>query len=94
MKDIYQVIDTVLISEKATLLQEENNEYVFKVDRNANKLEVKRAIGQLYGKKVATVRTLNCRGKSKRNRRADASRTAHWKKGIVRLKDGETLDLV
>ena len=44
MKDIYQVIDTVLISEKATLLQEENNEYVFKVDRNANKLEVKRAI--------------------------------------------------
>ena len=44
MKDIYQVIDTVLISEKATLLQEKNNEYVFKVDRNANKLEIKRAI--------------------------------------------------
>ena len=94
MKDIYQVIDTVLISEKATLLQEENNEYVFKVDRNANKLEIKRTIEQLFGKKVAAVRTLNCRGKSKRNRRADAGRTAHWKKAIVRLKDGETLDLV
>ena len=94
MKDIYQVIDTVLISEKATLLQEENNEYVFKVDRNANKLKIKRAIEQLFGKKVAAVRTLNCRGKSKRNRRADAGRTAHWKKAIVRLKDGETLDLV
>lgn len=94
MKDIYQVIDTVLISEKATLLQEENNEYVFKVDRNANKLQVKRAIEQLFGKKVAAVRTLNCHGKSKRKRRADAGRTAHWKKAIVRLKDGETLDLV
>ena len=94
MKDIYQVIDTVLISEKATLLQEQNNEHVFKVDRNENKLEIKRAIEQLFGKKVAAVRTLNCRGKSKRNRRADAGRTAHWKKAIVRLKDGETLDLV
>jgi len=94
MKDIYQVIDTVLISEKATLLQEENNEYVFKVAREANKLEIKRAIEQLFGKKVAAVRTMNCSGKKKRNRRADAGRTAHWKKAIVRLKDGESLDLV
>jgi large subunit ribosomal protein L23 len=94
MKDIYQVIDTVLISEKATLLQEENNEYVFKVDRDANKLEIKRAIEQLFGKKVADVRTMNCSGKQKRKRRADAGRTAHWKKAIVRLKDGESLELV
>jgi len=94
MKDIYQVIDTVLISEKATLLQEENNEYVFKVAREANKLEIKRAIEQLFGKKVAAVRTMNCSGKNKRKRRADAGRTAHWKKAIVRLKDGESLDLV
>ena len=94
MKDIYQVIDTVLISEKATLLQEENNEYVFKVAREANKLEIKRAIEQLFGKKVAAVRTMNCSGKNKRKRRADAGRTAHWKKAIVRLKDGEKLDLV
>jgi len=51
MKDIYQVIDTVLISEKATLLQEKNNEYVLKVAPNANKLEIKRAVEQLFGKK-------------------------------------------
>ncbi|NWK56119.1 50S ribosomal protein L23 [Verrucomicrobiaceae bacterium N1E253] len=94
MKDIYQVIDTVLISEKATLLQEENNEYVFKVARDANKLEIKRAIEQLFGKKVESVRTLNVSGKQKRNRRADAGRTAHWKKAIVKLKEGENLDLV
>ena len=94
MKDIYQVIDNVLISEKATLLQEQNNEYVFKVDRNANKLEIKRAVEQLFGKKVEAVRTLNVSGKKKRERRADQGKTASWKKAIVRLKDGETLDLV
>ena len=94
MKDIYQVIDNVLISEKATLLQEKNNEYVLKVNTNANKLEIKRAVEQLFGKKVETVRTLNVSGKTKRERRADQGKTASWKKAIVRLKDGETLDLV
>lgn len=94
MKDIYQVIDTVMLSEKATLLQEENNEYVLKVDRKANKLEIKRAVEQLFGKKVESVRTANYHGKLKRQRRSDAGRTAHWKKAIVRLKDGESLDLV
>ena len=77
-----------------TLLQEKNNEYVLKVDRNANKLEIKRAVEQLFGKKVEAVRTLNVSGKVKRERRADQGKTASWKKAIVRLKDGETLDLV
>ena len=94
MKDIYQVIDNVLISEKATLLQENNNEYVLKVNRDANKLEIKRAVEQLFGKKVEAVRTLNVAGKAKRKRRADQGKTASWKKAIVRLKDGESLDLV
>jgi len=94
MRDIYQVIDTILVSEKATLLQEENNEYVFKVAKDANKLEIKRAVEKFFGKKVDSVRTMNCSGKKKRNRRADAGRTAHWKKAIVRLKEGENLDLV
>ena len=94
MKDIYQVIDTVRLSEKATLLAELNNEYVFKVDRKANKLEIKRAVEQLFGVKVEAVRTANYAGKLKRQRRSDAGRTANWKKAIVRLKEGETLDLI
>ena len=93
MKDIYNVIDTVLLSEKATLLAEQNNEYVFKVDRRANKLEIKRAVEQLFGKKVEAVRTCNYAGKLKRQRRSDAGRAANWKKAIVRLKEGDTLDL-
>lgn len=94
MRDIYSVIDTVRLSEKATLLQETNNEYVFKVDRRANKLEVKRAVEQAFGVKVTGVRTANYNGKKKRLRRADEGRTAAWKKAMVRLKDGDSIDLI
>ena len=94
MKDIYQVIDTVRLSEKATLLQEQNNEIVLKVAKGANKLEIKRAAEQLFGVKVEAVRTCNYAGKKKRQRRADAGRTPNWTKAIVRLKEGESLDLV
>ena len=94
MKDIFQVIKTIQLSEKATLLNELNNEYVFKVDRRANKLEIKEAVEKLFGKKVACVRTANYQGKKKRERRADFGRTSHWKKAFVKLKEGETIDLV
>lgn len=94
MKDIYSVIKNVRLSEKATLLQETNNEIVLVVDRKANKLEIKQAVEQAFGKKVAGVRTANYRGKDKRQRRADAGRTNHWKKAIVRLQEGEKIDLV
>lgn len=94
MKDIFQIIDTVQLSEKATLLSETNNEYVFKVDPRANKLEIKEAVEKLFGKKVAAVRTANYQGKKKRERRADFGRTKRWKKAFVRLEDGETLEFV
>ena len=94
MKDIYQVIKNVRLSEKATLLQETNNEFTLEVDRKANKLEIKKAVEQLFGKTVIGVSTANYDGKARRKRRADAGRTNHWKKAIVRLKEGETIDLV
>ena len=76
MKDIYQVIRNVRLSEKATLLQETNN------------------VQTLFGKTVIGIRTANYDGKARRKRRADAGRTNHWKKAIVRLKDGESIELV
>ncbi|MCB1232659.1 MAG: 50S ribosomal protein L23 [Verrucomicrobiae bacterium] len=94
MKDLFQVIDTIQLSEKATLLTEVNNEYVFKVNRRANKLEIKQAVEKLFGKKVVSVRTANYFGKKKRERRADYGRTAHWKKAFVRLAEGESIDIV
>ena len=94
MNDLTQVIKSIRLSEKATLGTENSNSYTFKVDRNANKLEIKRAVEQLLGKKVVSVNTCNYQGKAKRQRRADAGRTAHWKKAVVRLAEGETIDLV
>ena len=94
MKDLYQVVKTVRLTEKATLLSELNNEFVFEVDRRANKIQIKAAIEEIFGKKVVAVRTANYAGKKKRQRRPDAGRTAHWKKAIVRLAEGETFDLV
>ena len=94
MKDIFQVIKTIQLTEKATLLGEVNNEYVFKVDKRSNKLEIKEAVEKLFGKKVLSVNTCNCAGKKKRERRADFGRTASWKKAIVKLAEGESIDLV
>ena len=94
MKDIFQVIKNVRLSEKATLLQETNNEVTLEVDRKANKLEIKQAVKELFGKSVVSVHTMNCDGKERRKRRADAGRTSSFKKAIVRLKEGESIDLV
>ena len=94
MKDIYQVIKNVRLSEKASLLQEQNNEIVLEVDRSANKLEIKQAVETIFDKKVVKVRTANYDGKVRRKRRADQGRTANYKKAIVRLADGESLDLI
>tara|TARA_R110002096_G_scaffold18401_6_gene62681 strand:+ start:769 stop:1053 length:285 start_codon:yes stop_codon:yes gene_type:complete len=94
MKDIFQVIDTVQLSEKATLLTETNNEYVFKVNPAANKLEIKEAVEKLFGKKVVAVRTANYQGKKKRERRSDFGRTKNWKKAFVRLEEGEVIEFV
>ncbi len=82
------------MTEKATYLNELNNEIVLDVDRSANKIEIKKAVETLLGKKVSDVRTITIKGKAKRRRRADEGRTNHLKKAIVRLKEGESLDLV
>ena len=94
MKDLTEVIKTLRLSEKATLLGEKFNEYVFNVDRRANKIEIKQAVEKMFGKKVVGVRTLNVLGKKKRERSASFGRTNHWKKAIVRLKEGDKIDLV
>ena len=85
MKDIYQVIKKVRISEKATMLQETTGELVFEVDRDANKIEIKKAVEVAFGKKVASVRTANYDGKLKRQGRTQG-RTTGYKKAIVQLK--------
>ena len=94
MKDLYDIVQTVCLTEKATLLSEKLNKYVFRVNPRANKIQIKHAIELLFKKKVVDVNTCNYAGKKKRERRADFGRKAHWKKAIVTLEEGEKIDLV
>ncbi len=94
MSQIYDLVQTVLLTEKATLLAEKHNKYVFRVSPDANKLQIKQAIEILFKKSVVSVNTANYAGKKKRERRADFGRRANWKKAIVTLKEGDKLDLV
>jgi len=94
MKDAYNFIHNILLTEKATLLSEKHNQYVFRVSPSANKIQIKQAIEQIFNKKVVGVNTANYAGKKKRERRADFGRRPHWKKAVVTLKEGEKLDLI
>ena len=93
MKEAYDIIRSVLVTEKASLLSEKLNKYVFRVAPAANKIEIKQAVESLFKKKVRSVNTLQVEGKKKRERRADFGRSAHWKKAIVTLAPGEKIDI-
>jgi large subunit ribosomal protein L23 len=77
-----------LITEKSTILRERGqNQYVFRVEPNANKIEIKKAIEKIFGVEVEQVRTMVMRGKMKRVGRS-LGRRANWKKAYVKLKPG------
>jgi large subunit ribosomal protein L23 len=88
----YDIIDTVRLTEKATLLAEQHNKYVFRVRPHATKTQIKLAIQQLYKKTVLAVNTCNYEGKKKRERTAAFGRQASWKKAIVTLKAGDKIE--
>jgi large subunit ribosomal protein L23 len=94
MNEPYDLIHNASLTEKATLLTEKHNKYVFRVSPRANKIQIKKAIERLFQKKVVDVNTCNYAGKKKRERRADYGRKAHWKKAIVTLAEGEKIELV
>ena len=86
--DPQRVIRRPLITEKATRLKDASNTVCFEVDRDANKIEIARAVSALFGVKVADVRVANREGKWKRMGKFVGQRKA-WKKAYVRLAAGE-----
>ena len=88
---IFQVLLGPHISEKASLCADLNNQYVFKVATNATKLEIKKAVEQLFKVKVSDVSTAVVKGKVKRNK-FGLSRRAGTKKAYVRLAQGQEID--
>lgn len=93
MKQSRPVIQKLLLTEKGTGLSESLNQYLFRVDPTANKLDIKRAIEQAFNVKVARVNTMNRQGKSKRLRSMQYGKTSAWKRAVVTLKEGEKIDL-
>jgi large subunit ribosomal protein L23 len=93
MKEPTQIVANIRLTVKASLLGERNNQYVFRVATDANKIEIKQAIEKLFGKKVVRVNTAQYAGKKKRERRADFGRKTHWKKAVVTLAEGEKIEL-
>jgi large subunit ribosomal protein L23 len=93
MKTSYQVLLGPLLTEKGTLLKEDHNTFLFKVDKYSNKIEIKKAIEELLKVKVDSVRTINCKGKKKRLGRYEGKRP-DWKKAMVKLKEGEKFDFI
>jgi large subunit ribosomal protein L23 len=84
------VIRRPLITEKTSTMREDGRTIVFEVASGANKVEVRRAVEQLLGSKVQSIRTSIAHGKVKRQGRY-AGRRPDWKKAYVRLRDGEKL---
>ncbi len=91
MMDLYQVIKKPLITEKATKQKEQVNQLTFEVDRSANKILVRNAIENIFKVKVLSVRVINIKGK-KRMVGRNVGRKADWKKAIVRLAPGESIE--
>ena len=89
----YGVLIGPLLTEKGTHLKETNNKVLFRVNKNANKIEVKKAVEEIFKVKVEGVATINCKGKSKRMGRHEGKRP-DWKKAIVTLKEGEKLEFI
>ncbi len=92
MNEPYDIIETVCLTEKATLLSEKENKYVFRVRPHANKIQIKKAVEVLFKKTVLAVNTCNYAGKKKRERTAAFGHQADWKKAIVTLKKGDKIE--
>ena len=91
MKDSYSIVKYMLLTEKGTE-QGPLNKYFFSVNVNANKIEIKKAVEEIYKVKVSAVNTMRVRGKKKRVRFQEG-RTANWKKAVVTLAEGQTIDI-
>lgn len=85
------VIVRPLVTEKTIRIAERENAYTFQVARNANKIQIRDAIQRLFDVRVEAVRTANYMGKGRRMGRFFGS-TPNWKKAVVRLKEGDTIE--
>ena len=89
--NMFDVLRAPQMSEKTLSLKEEANQFAFEVDLGANKIQIKESIEKSFKVSVLKVRTMNVRGKKKRLGRYQG-RKSNWKKALVTLKEGDTIE--
>lgn len=90
-----EILKRPVITEKMTMLGEKRNQYAFRVDKRANKIQIRKAIEQMYGVSVEAVNTMRYAGKTKTRQTKSGlveGRTDSFKKAVITLKDGEVID--
>ena len=93
MNEPHDLIETILLTEKATRLTESQSTYVFRVRPRATKPQIKEAVERVFNVKVSKIRTANVAGKPKRFMRSEGRRSS-YKKAYVTLAEGQTINVV
>jgi large subunit ribosomal protein L23 len=88
---VFQVLSGPHVSEKAAIVADDANQYVFKVAVDATKPEIRKAVEQLFKVRVENVTTMKVKGKTKRNRYGFSTKPT-WKKAYVRVQAGQDID--
>ncbi len=94
MKHQNTIIKAVMTTEKGISMQEALNRYMLRVDRAANKAEIKKAVEDFFNVTVLSVNTQNYEGKTKMLRNRKTVKAPDWKRAIVTLKPGDKIDLL
>ena len=94
MNNSSDVVKKILLTEKGTRLSEEQNQYLFRVAKEANKMEIKQAVEALFNVRVMAVNTMRRKGKKKRERTANFGTTASWKRAVVTLHKEDSINLI
>ena len=93
MKTPQTIVRRLMLTEKGARLAEAQNQYFVEVAPDANKLEIKKAVEQLFKVSVLRVNTLKRKGEVTRDRRNRLSQQPSWKRAIVTLKQGDKIDV-
>jgi large subunit ribosomal protein L23 len=92
MSTIHRTLVRPIVTEQSSAAYQERGEYAFRVASDATKTSIRTAVEELFGVKVTGVWTSNQRGKARRIGRS-VGRRPHWKKAIVKLREGDTIDI-
>lgn len=94
MKHVNDILKAVMVTEKGTTMQEQQNRFMLRVAKAANKTEIKKAVQDFFNVTVLAVNTQNYEGKTKVLRNRRTVKGQDWKRAIVTLKQGDKIDLL